>query len=76
LTEALADAQRAVQDSSQAMADGDWAAYGEAQDRLTAALEEALSAEAEIAAAAGTESASESASDAPAPGESASDAGE
>ncbi|MFC7406257.1 UPF0182 family protein [Georgenia alba] len=53
LTEALAEAQEAMAASSEALASGDWAAYGEAQERLQSALEEALAAEEEIAATEG-----------------------
>ena len=50
LNDALQDASQALQDGQDALAGGDWAAYGEAQDRLDAALREALEAEAEMAA--------------------------
>ncbi|MFH5824033.1 UPF0182 family protein [Georgenia sp. AZ-5] len=53
LTQALADAQQALEDSNTALAQGDWTAYGEAQERLTTAIGEALAAEEEIAASAG-----------------------
>ncbi|WP_341849202.1 UPF0182 family protein [Auritidibacter ignavus] len=45
LDEALQDARDAMQASEEAMADGDWAAYGEAQDQLNDALSRALEAE-------------------------------
>ncbi|WP_278236700.1 UPF0182 family protein [Isoptericola sp. AK164] len=48
LDAALQDANEALTDSNQALQDGDWAAYGEAQERLQAALEEALAAEGEL----------------------------
>ena len=45
LTEALEDARDAMARSESAMADGDWAAYGQAQADLQAALERAISLE-------------------------------
>src|SRR5699024_9662447 len=42
LDEVLQDARDAMSRSEEAMADGDWAAYGEAQADLQAALEEAI----------------------------------
>jgi len=48
LDAALADASQALQDGQAALADGDFAAYGAAQDRLSAALEAAIAAEAEL----------------------------
>ncbi|GAA4736656.1 UPF0182 family protein [Isoptericola chiayiensis] len=48
LDAALQDANQALTDSNQALQDGDWTAYGEAQERLQAALEEALAAEGEL----------------------------
>lgn len=48
LNEALDDASAAMQDAEEALASGDWAAYGEAQDRLEVALQEAIEADAEI----------------------------
>ncbi|WP_035810238.1 UPF0182 family protein [Curtobacterium sp. S6] len=45
LKKSLEDANKAMQDSSKAMKDGDWAAYGQAQDRLNKALDEALKAD-------------------------------
>ncbi|NWN89529.1 MAG: UPF0182 family protein [Micrococcaceae bacterium] len=42
LDQALQDARDAMSRSEEAMADGDWAAYGEAQADLQAALEEAI----------------------------------
>ncbi|UOQ55810.1 UPF0182 family protein [Leucobacter allii] len=42
---ALEQMQEAIQDRDTAMQEGDWAAYGEADDRLREALEAALSAE-------------------------------
>ncbi|MHB1063855.1 MAG: UPF0182 family membrane protein [Georgenia sp.] len=55
LTQALADAQQALTDGNAALAAGDFAAYGKAQDRLSAAISAAIAAEDEIAAAAGTD---------------------
>lgn len=48
LSAALQDAQQAIADGQAALADGDFAAYGEAQERLQTALEEAIAAEAEL----------------------------
>ncbi|WP_372595526.1 UPF0182 family protein, partial [Actinotalea sp.] len=48
LDAALADASKALQDGQAALADGDFAAYGAAQDRLQAALEAAIAAESEL----------------------------
>jgi len=45
---AIDDAQRAYQDGQDALAEGDFGAYGEAQDRLAEALERAAVAEAQI----------------------------
>jgi len=42
LRQALADANQAMQDRQKALTEGDWAAYGEADQRLSAALERAL----------------------------------
>ncbi len=42
---ALRDMQQAIEDRDQAMQDGDWAAYGEADERLREALEAALQGE-------------------------------
>ena len=45
LESALRDMQRAIDDRDQAMQDGDWAAFGDADERLRDALEAALQAE-------------------------------
>ncbi|WP_234998663.1 UPF0182 family protein [Demequina sp. NBRC 110057] len=45
LDTALADAQQALEDGQAALSDGDFAAYGEAQDRLADALEDAVAAD-------------------------------
>lgn len=45
LQEALQDAQQAFQDGQEALQRGDFAAYGEAQQQLAAALERAIAAE-------------------------------
>lgn len=45
---ALSDAQSAMEESQQAMTDGDWAAYGEAQDKLNDALQRAVDAQQEL----------------------------
>ncbi|WP_407318731.1 UPF0182 family protein [Isoptericola halotolerans] len=47
LNAALADANQALTDSQEALQNGDWTAYGEAQERLQTALEQALAAEGE-----------------------------
>jgi len=46
LDTALVDARQAILDSQAALAANDFAAYGEAQDRLTAAIDRAIAAEA------------------------------
>ena len=48
LNTALEDMSQALKDAEDAMANGDWAAYGEAQDRVTEALERAVDAENEL----------------------------
>ncbi|MGC0273110.1 UPF0182 family protein [Pseudactinotalea sp. Z1739] len=48
LNRALADAREAMEDSNEALVDSDWAAYGEAQERLADALERALEADEEL----------------------------
>lgn len=48
LDKALSDASIAIKESEQAMSDGDWAAYGEAQDRLNEAIARAVQAQQEI----------------------------
>mgnify|MGYP003084913745 FL=1 len=45
LKQALTDASKAMTDADAAMKKGDWAAYGEAQKRLEAAVKKALEAE-------------------------------
>ena len=45
LKKSLDEANKAMQDSSEAMKNGDWAAYGKAQDRLNKALDDALTAD-------------------------------
>lgn len=45
LNAALADAKKALEDSNTAMQSGDWTAYGEAQSRLTDAINRAVAAE-------------------------------
>ena len=45
LDAALQDAADAMEDANAAQRDGDWTAYGEAQDRLQQALEDAIAAE-------------------------------
>ncbi|MFC7376869.1 UPF0182 family protein [Brachybacterium sp. GCM10030267] len=48
LDQALADMDAAVKDSEEAMAAGDWAAYGEAQERVADALQRAVEANEEL----------------------------
>jgi hypothetical protein len=48
LQQALGTAKQALQDSSAALARGDFAAYGEAQQRLSAAVDAASAAEARL----------------------------
>lgn len=48
LSQALDDASKALKDSHTAMENGDWAAYGKAQDELDKALEQAIKAQEEI----------------------------
>jgi uncharacterized membrane protein (UPF0182 family) len=48
LQNALSDAKQAIEDGQAALAEGDFAAYGEAQDRLAEALDAAIAAEALI----------------------------
>lgn len=55
LTDALQRANEALQDGQAALSEGDFAAYGEAQERLQAAIEDALAAEAELDAGAATD---------------------
>ncbi|MEY3722817.1 MAG: hypothetical protein RLZZ35_687, partial [Actinomycetota bacterium] len=43
--QALASAQRALADAQAALSRGDFAAYGQAQDRLKAAIEAAVAAQ-------------------------------
>jgi uncharacterized membrane protein (UPF0182 family) len=54
LAQALSDAQKAIQDGQTALANGDFAAYGEAQDALKKALARAIDAEAALDGTAGT----------------------
>jgi uncharacterized membrane protein (UPF0182 family) len=48
LAQALSDAQKAIQDGQTALAKGDFAAYGQAQDALKKALASAIDAEAKL----------------------------
>jgi hypothetical protein len=64
LQQALADANEAIQDGEQALRDGDFAAYGEAQERLQDAIERALAAEAELTGGAGADPTGEATSEA------------
>lgn len=45
LKKSLDEANKAMKDSSEAMKNGDWAAYGKAQDRLNKALDDAIKAD-------------------------------
>ncbi|GAA1851885.1 UPF0182 family protein [Myceligenerans crystallogenes] len=45
VAEALTRASEAIQEAEQAQQDGDWAAYGEAQEKLQEAIEDAVAAE-------------------------------
>ena len=45
LKAALADVQKALADGQEALKNGDWAAYGDAQKRLQAAVQDAIAAE-------------------------------
>ncbi len=63
LQQALADANEAIQDGEQALRDGDFAAYGEAQERLQDAIERALAAEAELTGETAPEAAGEATSE-------------
>jgi uncharacterized membrane protein (UPF0182 family) len=49
LQDALNEANQAIQDSDRARQDGDWSAYGEAQQRLQDAIERALEADGAVA---------------------------
>ena len=53
LRTALTEASQAIRDGQTALASGDFAAYGEAQKRLSEALQRALDAEARVAAGTG-----------------------
>ncbi|SED71015.1 UPF0182 family protein [Ruania alba] len=59
LNEALAAAGQAIEDSNTALANSDWTAYGEAQNRLQAALEDAIAAEEELYGTAGEDASAE-----------------
>jgi uncharacterized membrane protein (UPF0182 family) len=54
LAQALSDAQKAIQDGQNALAKGDFAAYGDAQDALKKALARAIDAEAKLDGTAST----------------------
>ncbi|WP_246858570.1 UPF0182 family protein [Citricoccus sp. SGAir0253] len=56
LSQALADANEAIRASEEALASGDWTAYGEAQQRLNDALARATEADDAIRGEAGTSS--------------------
>jgi uncharacterized membrane protein (UPF0182 family) len=60
LATALSDANKALQDSQNALQKGDFAAYGQAQDRLKAAIARALAAEQRLGTGSATPSASPS----------------
>ena len=65
LKQALTDASKAMTDADAAMKKGDWAAYGEAQKRLEAAVKKALEAEEAQNKGSATPSASASAAASP-----------
>jgi uncharacterized membrane protein (UPF0182 family) len=71
LKAALADVQKALADGQEALKNGDWAAYGDAQKRLQAAVQDAIAAEptgsATIPAPSGTATPSPSAIPSPTP---------
>jgi uncharacterized membrane protein (UPF0182 family) len=67
LAAALADAQQAIKDSQAALAKGDFAAYGEAQKALQAAIERAIEAESSGASPSPSPSGSASGSPSPSP---------
>ena len=48
LDTALQDAKTAIEESNAAMESGDWAAYGEAQDALSDAIDRAVAAQQEL----------------------------
>jgi uncharacterized protein len=66
LQAALQAARTAIQEGQTALAEGDFAAYGEAQERLQAALQDAIDAEAEISGTA-PEGSTDEATEQPAP---------
>ena len=72
LKQALTDASKAMTDADAAMKKGDWAAYGEAQKRLEAAVKKALEAEEAQSAASAKASASATPSASAAPSAAAS----
>ncbi|WP_426118685.1 UPF0182 family protein [Kocuria sp. LHG3120] len=49
LEDALSDANQAIQESEEALQDGDWTSYGEAQQRLQDAIQRALEADGVVA---------------------------
>lgn len=67
LQTALKDAGQAIKDGQAALAAGNFAAYGDAQQKLSAAVQRAMDAEAKIAGAAGGTSGTASARPAPTP---------
>ncbi|MBD8044168.1 UPF0182 family protein [Arthrobacter sp. Sa2BUA2] len=62
LSTALADAGAAIQEGQDALASGDFAAYGAAQDKLNAAIQRAIAAEEKIAGGAAAGAAQEDSS--------------
>ncbi len=67
LQAALTQASQAIKDSDEALASGDFTAYGEAQQRLKAAVARATAAEAQIAGAAPAPAATPSPAPSPSP---------
>ncbi|MDQ4491029.1 UPF0182 family protein [Sinomonas sp. ASV486] len=67
LQTALQDASQAIKDGQAALASGNFAAYGDAQQKLSAAVQRAMDAEAKIAGAAGGAAGTASASPTPTP---------
>ncbi|MDR6620700.1 uncharacterized membrane protein (UPF0182 family) [Sinomonas atrocyanea] len=67
LQAALQDASQAIKDGQAALAAGNFAAYGDAQQKLSAAVQRAMDAEARLAGPGGGTSGSSTASPAPSP---------
>lgn len=67
LADALARAKTALADSQQALTEGDFAAYGDAQERLNTAVQDALQAEGRLSDSDGTASTSDTTTEPTAP---------